>query len=105
DQAAPAGMQNNHVPQHDNQRAVFLRIPAPETTPGLIGPNASENRPDKTKQRREADDAIDHPSQRPGRWGLQCPRKNAADNIEDSQEPGEKGGRVTKRDHDDMSSE
>ena len=29
-QAAPAGVQDQGVPKHDQQRAIFLRVPAPE---------------------------------------------------------------------------
>src|SRR5262245_28283225 len=40
--AAPTDMQNNGIPNHNQQGAVFFRVPAPESAPGLVGPNAAE---------------------------------------------------------------
>src|SRR5690349_21180948 len=34
DHSAPSQMQNQRVPKHDDERTVFLRIPAPEPAPG-----------------------------------------------------------------------
>src|SRR2546423_6083616 len=45
---APAGVQDDRVPQDNEQRAVFFRIPSPKTTPGLIGPDSTEDRSDET---------------------------------------------------------
>src|SRR5450432_1240954 len=61
---APAQMQNQRIPQNDDERAIFLRVPTPETSPRLVRPDAAEHRADKTEQRREADDAINHPRER-----------------------------------------
>ena len=57
---APARVQNDRAPQHDQHGAVFFRIPTPETSPGLVGPDAAEHRADKAKQRGETNDAIGH---------------------------------------------
>ena len=62
-EAAPARVQDGRVPEHDEQRAVFLRVPAPEPAPRLIGPDAAEHGAHKTEQRGETDDAINHPRQ------------------------------------------
>ena len=62
-EAAPARMQDGRVPEHDEQRAVFLRVPAPEPAPRLVGPDAAQDGADKTEQRGETDDAINHPRQ------------------------------------------
>ena len=48
------------VPEHDEQRAVFLGVPAPEPAPGLVGPDAAQDGAHKAEQRGEADDAINH---------------------------------------------
>ena len=60
DQAAPAGVEDDSIPEHDEERAVFLRIPAPKAAPGLICPDAAENRSDEAEQRRETNDAVNH---------------------------------------------
>ena len=60
DYPTPARVQDGGVPDDNHQRAVFLRIPSPETAPRLIGPNAAKHRADETEQRRKTDDAIDH---------------------------------------------
>src|SRR5437016_3765586 len=41
--AAPASVQNGCIPKDDQQRAVFLGIPTPKTSPRLIGPNAAKH--------------------------------------------------------------
>src|SRR3954452_19944861 len=40
DQLVPAGVQDERVPEDDDQGAVFFRIPAPEAAPGIVGPKA-----------------------------------------------------------------
>src|SRR5437762_826052 len=60
DQSAPARVQNDRVPQHDNERAVLLRVPAPEPAPGLIGPNAAEHGAREAEQGGETHDAVNH---------------------------------------------
>ena len=59
-QVAPADVKDDRVPDHDEQGAVFLRVPAPEPAPGLIGPDATQDRADKAEQSGEADNAINH---------------------------------------------
>ena len=38
DHAVPAGMQDERVPNHNDQRAIFLGIPAPESAPRIVSP-------------------------------------------------------------------
>ena len=59
-QVAPANVQDDRVPDHDEQGAVLLRVPAPEPAPGLVGPDAAQNGAHEAEQGGEADDAIDH---------------------------------------------
>ena len=59
-QSAPAGVEHERVPEHDHQRAVFLRVPAPEAAPGVVGPQAAEHRADEAEEDREAERAVDH---------------------------------------------
>src|SRR6185312_13710108 len=68
--STPAQVKNQRVPKNDDQRAVFLRVPAPEATPGLVCPDAAQNRAHETEQRGEANDAVDHFSQ--ARTKLRC---------------------------------
>src|SRR6267142_1543797 len=41
DESAPARMQNDRAPKHDQHCAIFLRVPAPESSPRLIGPDTT----------------------------------------------------------------
>src|SRR5438067_6874288 len=67
DESTPARMQNDCAPEDDEHRAVFLRVPAPEAAPGLIGPNPAEHCADKAEQCGETNDAVRHPRERIGR--------------------------------------
>ena len=62
-QVAPAGMEDDRVPEHDEQGTVLLRVPAPEPAPGLIRPDAPQDGADKAEQGGETDDGIDHRGQ------------------------------------------
>ncbi len=37
-EATPAGVEDERVPEHDHEGAVFFRVPAPEAAPGIVGP-------------------------------------------------------------------
>ena len=82
DKLAPARVQANRAPQHDEQRAVFLRVPAPETAPALVGPNAAEHGADETEQRGEARHTVGQAGQFTGllrgKFGGKHPRQNIA---------------------------
>src|SRR5664280_3358582 len=75
DQPAPARVQDDGIPKHDQQSAVFLGIPAPETSPGLVGPDAAQDGADEAEERGKADDAINHFRQRlaDGDWSARGP--------------------------------
>src|SRR5688572_11307174 len=60
DQARPPDMQQHGVPNHNQQRAVFLRIPAPEPAPGLIRPDSAQDCSNETEQSRETNHTVDH---------------------------------------------
>src|SRR5512133_137489 len=62
-ESSPARVENNGVPKDDEQCSVLLGIPAPESAPGLIGPDATQHSPDKTEQGCETDHAVNHPGQ------------------------------------------
>ena len=70
-QAAQLGVQQEDVPDHDQQRAVFLGVPAPKPPPRLVRPNAAEHRAHKTEERGESNDAIYHPGDRLAIFGGQ----------------------------------
>ena len=63
-EAAPARVQDDGVPEHDEQRPVLLGVPAPEAAPGLVGPDAAQDRADEAEEEGEGDDAVDHPGER-----------------------------------------
>ena len=63
DPAIPAGVEGRRVPEHDHQRAVFFRIPAPKAAPTVIGPQAAKHRADEAEEEGKAHHAIRHPIQ------------------------------------------
>src|SRR6266568_1574435 len=65
-ESAPARVQNDCTPEDDQHRPVFFRVPSPETSPGLVGPDPAKDGADKTEQRSEANDAVGHARQRIG---------------------------------------
>ena len=69
DQAAPACVEDDGVPEDDQERAVFLRVPTPEATPRLIGPDTAEDGADEAEKRGEADNAVDHATERAAQSG------------------------------------
>ena len=48
DHAAPAGVQHQGIPEHDDQGAVFLGVPTPEAAPRVIGPQPAEHGADRS---------------------------------------------------------
>jgi len=66
DVATHSEMKNDQLSQADHQCAILLRIPTPESTPGLIGPDATEDGADQTEEGRETHDAVDHALERFG---------------------------------------
>ena len=62
-QVAPSNVEDNRIPDHDEEGAVLLGVPAPEPAPGLVGPDAPQNGANEAEQGGEADDAIDHCAQ------------------------------------------
>src|SRR6187401_3076678 len=64
--SAPARVKDERAPEHDEDSAIFLRIPSPESAPRLISPNAAEDRADETKEGSETDHAISHTRERSG---------------------------------------
>ena len=68
-ESAPARVQNDRAPK-DSTGAFSFRVPTPETSPRLIGPNAAEHGADKTEERGETNDAISHARERISRGRL-----------------------------------
>ena len=69
----------------------------------MVGPNSAEHGPDKTEKRRETNYAVSHVRERVRRWFCERARKHAADHVNDSEHAGEKHGRVTGGNRDDVS--
>src|SRR5436190_21908206 len=66
DEPTPASVQSDCAPKDDQHRAVFFGIPAPKTSPGLIGPDAAEDCAHETEQGRKTNYAIGHTRERIG---------------------------------------
>src|SRR4051794_29331235 len=58
--AAPAGVEDEGVPDDDEQRAVLFGIPTPKSAPGLIGPDAAQDGASEAEQGGKANNSIDH---------------------------------------------
>src|SRR5581483_6153703 len=91
DHAAPARVQDHGIPDHDEQRAVFLGIPAPETPPRLVSPDAAQHGADKAEEGGKADNAVDHSPKRPGGGFIQSAGEHPAHDINDGEETGDEG--------------
>ena len=98
-------MQNYCAPKHDQYRAVFLRVPAPETSPRLIGPNAAKNGADKTEQGRKTNHSISHAGERIGGVFFQRTREDTANDVNDGEHTGEEHRGIAGRDRDHVSGE
>lgn len=48
-EGTPTGVKNYGVLQYNQKRSIFFRVPAPESTPGLISPDSSKDRSDEAK--------------------------------------------------------
>ena len=59
-QSSPARVEIDGVPNYDHEGTVFFGVPAPETAPRLVSPDAAEDRADEAEQSGEAHDAVDH---------------------------------------------
>ena len=105
DYPAPAGVQDDGIPEHDEERAVFLGVPAPESPPGLVGPDAAQNGAHETEEGGETNNAIDHPPQRAGHLRRQGAGEETAHDVNDGQQPGHKHRGVAQGDHDDVGGE
>src|SRR6516165_2036530 len=99
----PASVQNDRVPNHDEERSVFLWIPTPEAPPGLIGPNTAKNRTDEAKQSGETDDSVDHAPERFRSRFIERFRQYAANDVNDSQKSSEKCRRIAESNRDNVS--
>ena len=51
-------MQHQRVPNHDQQRTVLFRVPAPETSPTIIGPQSTQDGTNEAEQNPKAGCAI-----------------------------------------------
>jgi hypothetical protein len=102
DEAAPARVEDEGVPQDDDQRAIFLGVPAPEPAPGLVGPDAAEDGADEAEEGREADDPIDHPAEGVRRAPVERGRADAAEDVDQREHAREEGHGVPGRHHHHM---
>ena len=61
DHAPPARVQNQRIPNDNDERTIFFRVPAPKSAPGVISPEASQHGSHKTEEDCKADDSVDDP--------------------------------------------
>ena len=76
------------------KRAVFLRIPTPETSPRVVGPEAAQHRADETEKYREAHHAVDHAGQIGGPLFRERGGQDTADDIQHTEQSGDECCRV-----------
>ena len=87
-------MEDDRVPEDDQQCAVLLGVPAPEAAPGLVRPDAAQHGPDEAEEQGEADDPIGHRGQRPAGRRIEAPRDLAPQRVGDGQRAGQEGSAV-----------
>ena len=105
DHATPTGMENNGVPDNDEQSAVFLGVPTPETAPALIGPDAAQDSANEAEEGGKTNDAIDHGADGFHHGLAESGGENAFEDKHDGKGTGQKGGGVAKGDDDDVGGE
>src|SRR5258708_29217417 len=88
-QASPAGVKNDGVPQYDKKRSILLRVPSPEPPPGLICPNPAEDGSNEAEQGSKANDAVHHSTERARCRYIERGGKKATQYIDDAQETGQ----------------
>src|SRR4029453_5863825 len=60
DELIPFGVQNEGIPEHDDQSPVLLGVPAPEAAPRIIGPQPAEHRAHEAEENRKTHHAEKH---------------------------------------------
>ena len=100
DHATPTGVQDERIPQHDDEGPVLLGIPTPESPPRLVGPNTAQHGAHEAEQRGEAQNAIHHARQALTHVAGHHLRKESEHHIQNGQEACDIGGSVAQR-HDD----
>ena len=112
--AIPSRVERGRVPEHDHQGTVLLRIPAPESAPAVVCPEAAEHGADEAEEESEADHAVGHAIELvlvvPGGEPLGRSRHGptACDPLHDRQDAehsGQKCGAVAERDRDHVRGE
>ena len=63
DVATHSQVKDDQLCQTDHQCAILLRIPTPESTPRVVGPDTTQNRADDTEEETETECSVDHASQ------------------------------------------
>src|SRR6516164_4650773 len=101
--SAPARMKNDRVPEDNRQCTVFLRVPAPKATPGLIGPDPAKNGAHQTEECRKTNNTVHHAAERLRSVFVKRGGKNAAQDIEHAEKTRQKRPGISKRDRDNMS--
>ncbi|MFM1944286.1 MAG: hypothetical protein RI897_3268 [Verrucomicrobiota bacterium] len=105
DHTAPAGVEHGGAPEDDEEGAIFLGVPSPETSPGLVCPDTAEDGADEAKESGEADDTVDEAADDLDLFGAEHAGEGAEDEEEDAEEAGEEHGGVADRDCDHVGGE
>ena len=93
-------MQDQRVPEHNDQRPVFFGVPAPEAAPGVVRPETTQHGADEAEEDRKADRAVDHPRQIATHRGRKGKAADPAQHVEQPQKTCQEGGRVAQGDTD-----
>src|SRR5436309_2984871 len=82
-------VQAQSVQDDDHQRPVLLGVPAPETAPRLVRPDAAQHGAGEAEEHCEADDAVDHVIQRLELVALAALRNDGGPDVHPAQHPSE----------------
>ena len=53
-------MKDNRIPEDDQKRSILFWVPTPETAPGLVRPDSTENRRNQTEQQKPVRFSLFH---------------------------------------------
>ena len=62
-ETCPFAVENDGIPDDDKKCSIFFRVPAPESSPRLVCPNAPKDSAHKAELGGKANDAVNHASE------------------------------------------
>ena len=98
-------MEGDGAHDDDHEGAVFFGIPAPESTPTLVCPDASQDGANEAEEGGKTGDAVNHPGEGSGGGFVKAAPEDSEEGEGDGKGSGEEHGGVAEGDDDDVGRE